>query len=553
MVLFYFYIFQDIMKKYSISFLALLLFSVCFIPSTFALESYLDSYEARELLSEMDEMETRILEIKVELSHLEEDIIEAYPWVPKYTINGIVADRSKVYQQELNEIQLKYNQDYNTLQSWEQKNNNCWTRMYWLYNPDNNRCECYDWHRENSQWMCVETCEKTYWRNAIEDGDYCVCKKWYTWNTRQDACISYKDKCQEKYWSYSVYDEDADACWCKSWYEWSSNWTSCVKSTKTTTSNNTSSNNNNSTTNSNTTTKNNTTSNNTSTSSNNSSIPSYWSRSDILKASIEWMYDNWLTMWNTLPEFLPYDNITREQASKFFVEFDAKVLWKDRWVVYNYNAFSDIKNANPTLKDHIIYANNMGLFKWSNWKFKPFDNLTKAQALAVVVRMVDWYLDEPAWAWYASYFNNANAYWLLKRWDFSFSTLDSTNITRWDVAIILYSLYLYLLQNDKANSTSNYTSSSINGNLITIKYRNDPVDISSFQKHDTSDSSFVEKAYYDANNKYLILNLSWTNYHWCNVPKYIWDDFKTADSYGEYYNKYLRWEYECVSWNTPKY
>ena len=79
MVLFYFYIFQDIMKKYSISFLALLLFSVCFIPSTFALESYLDSYEARELLSEMDEMETRILEIKVELSHLEEDIIEAYP------------------------------------------------------------------------------------------------------------------------------------------------------------------------------------------------------------------------------------------------------------------------------------------------------------------------------------------------------------------------------------------------------------------------------------------------------------------------------------------
>ena len=384
----------------------------------------------------------------------------------------------------------------------------------------------------------------TYWRNSIEQWDYCVCKKWYTWNATQDACISYEDKCQEKYWYYSIYDKDADACWCKSWYEWNSNGTSCVKASKTTTTNNTTKSNNNS----NTSTNNATKSNNSS-----STISSYSNRSDILKASIEWMYDNWLTMWNTLPEFLPYDNITREQASKFFVEFDAKVLWKDRWVVYNYDIFSDIKNADPTLKDHIIYASNMWLFKGSNWKFMPFNNLTKAQALAVTVRMVDWYLEEPAWAWYASYFNNANAYWLLKRWDFTFDTLDSKNITRWDVAIILYSLHLYLSQNDRWTSTSYSNSNSSNGNLITIKYRTDPVDISSFQKHDTSDSSFIEKAYYDPSNKYLILKLSWIYYHWCNVPKYIWDDFKSADSYWEYYNEYLRWEYECVSWNTPSY
>ena len=59
--------------------LILPLLLVFFIPSTFALESFLDSYKARELQREMNEIETRTLEIKVELNHLEEDIIAAYP------------------------------------------------------------------------------------------------------------------------------------------------------------------------------------------------------------------------------------------------------------------------------------------------------------------------------------------------------------------------------------------------------------------------------------------------------------------------------------------
>jgi hypothetical protein len=46
------------------------------------------------------------------------------------TTDALVADRSKVYQQELYELQLRNNQIGNTIKSWEQKNNNCWTRMY---------------------------------------------------------------------------------------------------------------------------------------------------------------------------------------------------------------------------------------------------------------------------------------------------------------------------------------------------------------------------------------------------------------------------------------
>ena len=182
----------------------------------------------------------------------------------------------------------------------------------------------------------------------------------------------------------------------------------------------------------------------------------YSSRSDEQIDAIQWMYDNWLTKHNTLQKFLPYNEITRDQASKFFVEFAVKVLWKNKWTIYNYNIFSDIDKADPTLKDYVIYANNMWLFKWSNWKFNPRGKLTKAQALAVAIRMVDWYLDE-SWRnvydvskgiWqsrYSEYVYRAIYLYNLNKWRTysNFEKLNKQNITRWEMAILLYDMYLF--------------------------------------------------------------------------------------------------------------
>ena len=88
---------------------------------------------------------------------------------------------------------------------------------------------------------------------------------------------------------------------------------------------------------------------------------------------------------------------------------------------------------------------------------------------------------------------------------------------------------------------------------ITIKYRDTRVDVSGFQTIDTSSSSFIRNAYYDAENNYLILNLDWTYYHWCDVPKYVRDDFKSSESLWKYYNKYIKWEYDCRNWFVPSY
>lgn len=348
------------------------------------------------------------------------------------------------------------------------------------------KCKCKNWYKRNQNWTsCIpmtedEKCIFEFWSYAYSPEPwYCNCIAWYEWNWNKTSCkksaTNYNNTTYYPttttvttvdcswYWPNAIATSNGQ-CTCKTDFEWNYNKNWCVadrnnklywwkdfrgakdwgdyinmlldfeweieKESKV---------------------QDNKTNNNTTT----SFEKTYNSKSDELKDAIQWMYDNWLTMRNTLQDFLPYDDITREQASKFFVEFSAKVLWKDRWMIYSYDIFSDISKANPTLKDHIIYANNMGLFQWSNWKFMPFNKLTKAQALAVAIRMVDGYLDE-SWtkpydvsrwlwyAWYSEYAKTANySYHLNKWWSYNnFDTLDSEYITRWDMALILYEMYL---------------------------------------------------------------------------------------------------------------
>ena len=183
---------------------------------------------------------------------------------------------------------------------------------------------------------------------------------------------------------------------------------------------------------------------------NSNTINNWWNNSiDVgsnlsdLEVAINWMYENWLTIYNTPKTFMSDRYLTREQASKFFVQFANSVLWKDKWLIESHNLYSDIYNADPTLKDFIIYSSNMWLFKWHNGKFMPFNQLSQAQALAVTIRMLDWYLDEPSDSWYIYYFYRAQTYWILWETGIKYTQADNTNITRWDMAIILYNAYKY--------------------------------------------------------------------------------------------------------------
>lgn len=91
--------------------------------------------------------------------------------------------------------------------------------------------------------------------------------------------------------------------------------------------------------------------------------------------------------------------------------------------------------------------------------------------------------------------------------------------------------------------------------FLEVKGRDVPIVFSSkvFDVLDTSRSSFIKVAAYDSSEEYLIISMSDANYQYCNIPSYIWSNFSTAESFGEYYNSNIRSEYGCESSSEPKY
>lgn len=151
-----------------------------------------------------------------------------------------------------------------------------------------------------------------------------------------------------------------------------------------------------------------------------------YSTSEIERA-VKWMYDNWLTKYNNVDEFRWYDYLTRQEASKFFSLFAKNILGKK--VNNNINvSYSDTKNADPTLQTYIIESSKLWLFQGNDGKFMPFNKLTKAQGITVLIRSIVWYVAESGDRRYSDYYNKAYNAWLTKGMGFDYNTLDSTNI-----------------------------------------------------------------------------------------------------------------------------
>ncbi|MFH1597909.1 MAG: KTSC domain-containing protein [Patescibacteria group bacterium] len=88
-------------------------------------------------------------------------------------------------------------------------------------------------------------------------------------------------------------------------------------------------------------------------------------------------------------------------------------------------------------------------------------------------------------------------------------------------------------------------------NLLFIEYREYKADITNFDYIDTSKSSFIEGAWFDADNEYMIINLNGKNYQKCRLPEKIWEEFKVANSFGTYYNSQIEGKYTCTFGSVP--
>lgn len=92
-------------------------------------------------------------------------------------------------------------------------------------------------------------------------------------------------------------------------------------------------------------------------------------------------------------------------------------------------------------------------------------------------------------------------------------------------------------------------------NYVYIKYRDSSVDLAAenFEYLNTEGSSFIAGAWYDSSNKYMVIKLLETYYHYCDMPESVWRNFKRADSFGVFYNEHIKEKFDCRSGTVPAY
>ena len=61
------------------------------------------------------------------------------------------------------------------------------------------------------------------------------------------------------------------------------------------------------------------------------------------------------------------------------------------------------------------------------------------------------------------------------------------------------------------------------------------------------------RIWYDAPNRYFLIDLKGTLYHYCRFPRGVWEEFKRAVSYGQYYNAQIKGSYDCRLGGIPSY
>ena len=131
--------------------------------------------------------------------------------------------------------------------------------------------------------------------------------------------------------------------------------------------------------------------------------------SEEFKKALSFLRTYEMTMFDSVDGFAPKRNLSREEAAKIFSNFAINVLCRkpDKNLSIHY---SDVENADPTLKPYITLAYQLGVMKGSGMgdgEFRPFDAISKAEVNAVLIRMIlKSYLDEKQSEnkmWYSEY------------------------------------------------------------------------------------------------------------------------------------------------------
>ena len=245
--------------------------------------------------------------------------------------------------------------------------------------------------------------------------------------------------------------------------------------------------------------------------------------------AINWMYDNWMTSFNTTESFMPYQTITRGQVAKMIDKFAIATNLteiRNSWSCQ----FSDV-DTNSEYKEHITRVCQYGVMAWSKDKFFPDQIVTKAEFVSMLIRLFDWKsLDENTNPRRVPYYKRAIEIWLISAQD---TVTFSANIARYEVAVFLYRLKVRLTMYNNLNS------SQISDEVIKTL----PETTSTGDDWKTSSKIFV--------NVLALNNSAFTD----GYVEILWNRYRikksSVDSYNVWVNSFVRyWTlYNIESWD----
>jgi hypothetical protein len=154
-----------------------------------------------------------------------------------------------------------------------------------------------------------------------------------------------------------------------------------------------------------------------------------------LQESIYWMRDNGMTKFSTVEQYRPFDTLQRQEAAKIFTLFRNTIL---QWTPSSDGtscAFDDLSIADQSLVTYIKQACKLQILKWSNGLFNPEWLLTKPQAIAILIRMIEWPQSETGANRWQVYYDKAVVNGMIEP---SQSESFDKPISRYEIAKILY-------------------------------------------------------------------------------------------------------------------
>lgn len=87
---------------------------------------------------------------------------------------------------------------------------------------------------------------------------------------------------------------------------------------------------------------------------------------------------------------------------------------------------------------------------------------------------------------------------------------------------------------------------------VFVKYRG-PVDLAPFHCQTITRSSVVRRVCYDQQERYMLISLNGTYYHYCEIGAQTVSGLLSADSIGRYYNTFVKGNFDCRINRMPSY